>query len=80
MGCRGICTRMKVSKGDNFFGRYADGQKRCNSCEVYFRTVAIFCACCGMRLRGKPRNTKYKSNYQKEHMAGYLIEQANRGK
>lgn len=80
MACKGICNRFKAKRGDNMFGRYADGQKRCQICEIWFKTVAIYCQCCGVRLRGKPRNTRYKEINQQAHLLGYLIDSANRGR
>ena len=58
-GCKGICTRHKASKplkGQ----RYAQGQKRCQVCEIFMKVEGLFCPCCGIRLRTKPRNKKYK--------------------
>lgn len=77
--CKGICYKYKVEKGNNASGRYADGQKRCQSCDLFMRWDGRFCPCCGTRLRSKPRNTKYKESFRKEHELGFLIEQANRG-
>ncbi len=42
-------------------GRYVDGQKRCQVCEVFLRWENLWCPCCGYRLRTRPRNVKYKS-------------------
>ncbi|MCZ6582203.1 MAG: hypothetical protein O6761_03410, partial [Thaumarchaeota archaeon] len=40
--------------------RYAIGQKRCNSCEIFVEWNGTFCPCCGLKLRGVPRNRKAK--------------------
>jgi hypothetical protein len=41
-------------------GRYSNGQKRCQVCEVFIKCHALWCPCCHCRLRTGPRNTKYK--------------------
>ena len=45
------------------FGRYAAGQKRCQVCAIYIRWDGIWCPCCGLRLRTKPRNSAYKERF-----------------
>lgn len=62
MTCKGICPRYKAKKvfGE---GRYASGQKRCQICEIFINWSGLWCPCCGYRLRGKPRNLKYKAAY-----------------
>ncbi len=60
MVCKGICVRHKAAKPVGA-GRYASGQKRCQICELFINWDANFCPCCGYRLRGKPRNLKYKA-------------------
>jgi hypothetical protein len=42
-------------------GRYANGQKRCQICEIFLKWEGLWCPCCGYRLRTKPRNLKYKA-------------------
>src|SRR5713226_2797836 len=60
MTCKGICTRYKAQKPVGT-GRYALGQKRCQSCEIFIKWEGLWCPCCGYRLRTKPRNLKYKA-------------------
>ena len=64
-GCRDICRRYKAPKPKGG-RRYADGQKRCQICEVFFKTDDIWCICCGYRLRSKPRNSRYKNMLLKQ--------------
>lgn len=59
-GCKGICTRYKAPKPVKM-GRYAAGQKRCQICEIFISVDGLWCPCCGYRLRGKPRSSKYKA-------------------
>jgi len=52
-----------ATKGDKLpqgKSRYAKGQKRCNSCDVYIEWDGLFCPCCGSRLRVAPRHRKWK--------------------
>lgn len=44
-------------------GRYSKGQKRCQVCEIFINHEGKFCPCCGCRLRAKPRNKKYKFQF-----------------
>ena len=59
-GCNGVCVRYKAKKPASG-GRYENGQKRCQVCEVFLKTDEMWCPCCGLRLRSKPRNSKYKA-------------------
>ena len=60
MTCRGICVRHKVRKPSFRQGRYANGQKRCQICEIFIQWDGLICPCCSYRLRAKPRNMKSK--------------------
>ncbi len=68
MVCKGICIRHKAAKPVGA-GRYASGQKRCQICEIFMSWEANFCPCCGYRLRGKPRNLKYKTKLRANQVA-----------
>ena len=59
MSCKGVCDRLRALKPSGK-GRYQSGQKRCQSCSIFITTIALRCPCCNERLRGKPRNLKYK--------------------
>ena len=59
MSCKGICIRHKAS-GPISSGRYATGQKRCQTCDLFMHWDGIFCPCCGYRLRIRPRLYKHK--------------------
>ena len=60
--CRGICPRYRAPKRLKV-GRYIDGQKRCNECDVFMRWDGFWCPCCGLRLRLTPRTGKYKEKF-----------------
>jgi len=55
MSCKGTCVLNKASPG-----RYVNGQKRCQVCNIYLKWEGFYCPCCGHKLRTGPRNTKYK--------------------
>ena len=59
MACKGICDRYKASKPQKG-SRYAQGQKRCQTCSIYVTWEGIWCPCCTYRLRSKPRSKVYK--------------------
>jgi hypothetical protein len=57
--CKGICSRHRAIKPTSG-QRYTIGQKRCQVCQIFIKWEDIWCPCCGYRLRGKPRNGKFK--------------------
>jgi len=62
--CSNVCARYKATKPVNI-GRYAIGQKRCNSCNVFLNWDGMWCPCCNERLRLAPRGSKYKEKFLK---------------
>ena len=60
MACKGVCIRYKAKK-PVIGGRYESGQMRCQVCEMYVTWEGLWCPCCGYRMRGNPRNIKYKA-------------------
>jgi hypothetical protein len=58
-GCKGTCSRHKAMRPSTG-NRYLTGQKRCQVCSIFIYWQGLFCPCCGGRLRGKPRNKKFK--------------------
>jgi len=59
MACKGICDKYKAKKPAGA-GRYANGQRRCRTCDIFIKCDNIHCPCCGYRLRTHPRNRKAK--------------------
>jgi len=63
--CHGICLQYTAQKPVGG-GRYSSGQKRCQMCEIWMTVQGtkdekgLYCKCCHYRVRGKPRNLKYK--------------------
>ena len=68
ISCNGICHRYKATKPGNM-GRYAVGQKRCNSCDIFLNLNGIWCPCCNYKLRLGPRSSKYKEKFLKTKSA-----------
>lgn len=61
MVCKGVeCLRHKALKPVGK-GRYASGQKRCQTCEIFMLFSGDRCPCCNTLLRTEPRNSKYKT-------------------
>lgn len=71
MTCKGICKRYKAVRGGTH-SRYAEGQVRCQVCELFITVdgcdkksvkggKALYCKCCGYRVRTKPRSRVYKA-------------------
>ena len=65
--CRGICIRYKAIKPHNG-KRYAIGQKRCKSCEIFIKWDGLWCPCCGYRLRMMPQHTKHREEVRSSKM------------
>ena len=59
MVCKGICSRHRAIKPTSG-QRYTIGQKRCQVCQMFINWQGFYCPCCGYKLRGKPRNSKFK--------------------
>ncbi len=62
MVCKGICHRYKAIKTGNQ-PRYANGQKRCNTCEIFLYWDSFWCPCCGAQLRNKPKDGKHRRKF-----------------
>ena len=59
MTCNGICNRVKAIKPASG-GRYDNGQKRCQTCQIFIYHDGLYCPCCNMRLRFTSRYVKLK--------------------
>jgi hypothetical protein len=59
MACKGICIHHKAGKPIGS-GRYANGQKRCQVCEIFIKWDGRACPCCRSRLRSVPRFNRKK--------------------
>ncbi len=62
MACKGVCVRDKATHGGGSYTlRYAEGQKRCQVCQIYLIwQTNNYCPCCGNKLRIKPRKGRLK--------------------
>jgi len=67
MVCKGICNRYKAKWGGVTEYRYANGQKRCNVCEIYVSWDGIACPCCRTLLRTRPRSLGQKIYVKKKN-------------
>ena len=59
----GKCEKYRFKKASRG-SVYADGGKRCLTCEIYIDYPGRYCPCCGWKLRTKPRHRKYKEKYR----------------
>lgn len=76
MSCKGICDRYKAKKPVGV-GRYASGQQRCQTCEIFLNFNSDRCPCCNTLLRGKPRQLKYKQKFMSSKKEKYGIEMSD---
>nr|AIE95336.1 hypothetical protein [uncultured marine thaumarchaeote AD1000_65_A02] len=58
MTCKGICSRYRAMKQHIKYFRYANGQKRCQTCALFIQWEGLWCPCCSNRLRTSPRTSK----------------------
>ena len=65
MTCKNICKNYKVYWNSALGSRYALGHKRCYKCEVFMKVDGVYCPCCSIRLKYKPRNQYQKKAYAK---------------
>jgi hypothetical protein len=73
MTCKGICVGYRAQKPGRA-GRYANGQKRCQVCEIFIKWDGLWCPCCRFRLRTRPRNTKYKERINVQESESALLQ------
>lgn len=73
MTCNGICKKYKAT-GSPAQGRYSNGYKRCQRCEIYIKWKGLHCPCCGSRLRIKPRNKNYKAKHNERIAKKIVVE------
>gem|GEM_PF-721599 len=59
IGCKKVCGDYRANKPVTG-GRYAAGQKRCDTCEIFIKWDGIWCPCCGYKLRHQSRSHKYR--------------------
>ncbi|KFM18955.1 hypothetical protein SCCGRSA3_00847 [Marine Group I thaumarchaeote SCGC RSA3] len=59
MTCNGICNTYKANKPKEG-GRYENGQKRCQTCEIFVYHDGLYCPCCKTQLRQSSRYIKLK--------------------
>jgi len=65
MTCKGICYKYKALGKPNQ-GKYINGQKRCQICEIFLKWGGLWCPCCGYRLRCNPRGSQAKRKLRGE--------------
>ena len=64
MACRRECQKYRAINSDFTHTRYAIGQKRCGTCELFLIwDLDNNCPCCGHRLRVKPKNARLKRQF-----------------
>ena len=64
MACIRECQKYEATSSDFTHTRYAIGQKRCGTCELFLTwDLDNYCPCCGHRLRLKPKNARLKRQY-----------------
>ena len=76
MACKGVCIRHQAHMRTGV-GRYANGQKRCQICDIFIKWDGLWCPCCGYRLRTKPRNLKYKAKLREKMQVAPIEETGN---
>ena len=64
MACKRECQKYEAFNSDFTHARYAIGQKRCGTCELFLTwDLDNHCPCCGHRIRLKPKNARLKRQF-----------------
>jgi hypothetical protein len=73
MPCKNICFQFKAMRSHapncQYYleeGRYDNGQKRCQICDIFIKWSGSRCPCCHTSLRTRPRPKKYREIIAKE--------------
>jgi hypothetical protein len=75
MACRGICNNHRAHP--NRLPRYANGQKRCQTCDIFIIWSGYYCPCCGQLMRARPRNSKCKIEGEQELVINQTLRVSN---
>lgn len=88
--CKGICAKYKATKPKSGFGRYANGQVRCQVCDIFMTkdgchdkdgnpanedASGLFCNCCNYRVTSRPRSKFYNEKFKNFKEIKTLTEQ-----
>jgi hypothetical protein len=78
MCCRNVCIKLKATRShapnSQFYsceGRYENGQKRCQTCELFIEWFGARCPCCHTSLRTEPRPKKYRERERQKKLANH---------
>jgi len=70
IACKGSCHLHKSTALGKAILKYLDDNTRCQVCDIFLdpsgtiqKSTGRFCACCGNRVRTKPRSNKCKQKY-----------------
>lgn len=63
MACKGVCDKLQCAL-PRHGGRYWNGQRRCQVCEIFIMTKELRCPCCNTILRRSPRSLACKIKYR----------------
>ncbi len=56
------------------------GQRRCQLCEMFIQWEGLWCPCCGVRLRTKPRVGTLREKLRKKLGGEFNLEECNHEK
>ncbi|WP_458720402.1 hypothetical protein [Candidatus Nitrosocosmicus sp. R] len=81
MACRRESQKYMTINGESTHTRYAIGQKRCGTCELFLTwDLDNYCPCCGHRLRLRPKNSRLRkqfNNILKQKVQDQKVERSN---
>src|SRR6188472_3774684 len=79
MPCKNICFQFKATRSHapncQYYsekGRYDNGQKRCQICEIFIKWPGSRCPCCHTSLRTRPRPKKYREKLLQKGVKVYV--------
>jgi hypothetical protein len=64
MTCKHFCEDFEHAPTQRDIRVYLFGFKRCDNCEVVYRTANITCSCCGRHLSDQPASHRARLQYR----------------
>jgi uncharacterized paraquat-inducible protein A len=68
--CEKICLKYKIKYEHDVYSH--KDVKRCPECQIFMKYEGVYCPCCNVRLRGRPRNGLGSKGYKKKTKPKYI--------
>ena len=68
--CKKICLKYQIKYEHDVYSH--KNVKRCTECGVFIKYEGVYCPCCNVRLRGRPKNGLGSKSYKKRLNPKYI--------